>query len=153
MKQTLLVIIVILLFSCSVKKKILISENGITKDLSMYIDPTIKKGGIGLYLISPFGIQIQIPELIKRLKVFDENNALLWEIEYKNPESGGHGILYGKLNKKEYIQIFPKSEIPKSLMKNQIYSIILTTEKAEYKKQFIFQESEIKITNNDIIVF
>lgn len=144
-------IVAIILAGCSVEKEIVIKQNNKTKELEMYIDPSVRKGGLGLYIIMPLIIQVSFPELIQRLKVLDTDEKLLWEVEYKNLEFGGHGIYYGKPNRREYIQKYPETGEPIKLERGKIYQIILKTEIAEYNKNFIYQESEIKINKHDRI--
>jgi len=145
------IIVTVIISSCTVEKTIYIHPDKKTNELTFYLNPAVKKGGIGLYIITPLGINVEIPELIKRLKVFNSEDNLLWEVEYKNLEFGGHGIKYGIHNPKEYIQKYPKDTEPEKLVRGELYYVILKTEKAEYKRKFLFQEADIKITNNDLI--
>ena len=148
----LILIITTLTFtSYVVEKTIFIQPDKKTNELTFYLNPSVKRGGIGLYIISPLGIQVEIPELIKSLKVFNIDNELLWEVVYKNLEFGGNGIKYGNLNTKEYIQKYPEIAEPNKLIRGEIYYVILKTEKAEYKRKFFFQEAKIKSTKNDLI--
>lgn len=109
----------------------------------MVIDPTVKTMGFIIY--------IHIPESIIKAEFLDKNNNPVWIIEGKHTPIGSNGFEFGKLNK-EYNQLFPHdNKLPEKLIQEEKYILILTTEKAIYRKEFIFIESSIKITNKDKI--
>lgn len=150
MKFIYFILLTTLVFSnCTTNKSIVIKHNKKSKELEMYIDPTIKSGGLGLLLIKPIGIFINFTELIKKLTVFDSNDNLLWTIESKDTLYGGHNIQYGKVNTNEYKQVYPLNGSPTNLERHKQYKIVLQTEKSNYIKKFIFQESIIYLKDDD----
>lgn len=111
--------------------------------LTLEVDPTIRINGFIIYL--------HIPESILKAKFTDNNNNPIWIIETKHSRFGANGFKFGKLSK-EYKQLFPENnELPKELEKEKRYILLLTTEKATYRKGFIFDENVIKITDEDKI--
>jgi hypothetical protein len=136
---------------CSVEKTIFITKYRKSEELKMTVNPAMKRGGLGLLIIKPIGLYLEIPDLIKRLKVLDSNDNLIYELEYVNLEFGGHTIIYGQHNKKEYNQVYPINTPPKPLTENNLYFVVLTTESGIFKRKFVFNEAEIRITNRDKI--
>ncbi len=143
MKKTFSLILgVYFLVSCTATEKaIKIYPTKQADELTLEVDPTIRINGFIIYH--------HIPESILKAEFTNNNNNPIWIIETKHPRFGANGFKYGKLSK-EYKQLFPENnKLPKELEKGEKYILLLTTEKASYRKEFIFIESSIKITDLD----
>jgi len=127
--------------SCATPKKIYIIPNKKTGDLEMVIDPIEKEFKLGIVIGADLTINVGIPELIVAMEVTDENNNLLWKVEAIHQAFGGHRIIYGKLNEKEYIQTFPNQGIPQQLKEGEKYNVKVKTVENKYLNSFIYQHS------------
>lgn len=107
----------------------------------MIIDPVEKVFKFGIAIGAGFYIAVGIPELIVSMEVTDINNTLLWKVEAIHQEFGGHRIIYGNLNEKEYTQTYPNQGIPEQLKEGEKYNITIKTVENKYMNSFIYQHS------------
>lgn len=142
-------IILILASSCTTPKKLLILPDRKSGELVLSINPAKKTFGLGIVIFKPLSLTVEIPESIKSLMISNSNGQILWHVEAKLPEFGGHGLRYGLLNKKEYYQVYPESGTPEMLIEGKNYTIEMETVEYVYIKEFKYQHSIVFISEKD----
>jgi len=149
-KIILTTLLVLIISSCSIHRKIGIYEKRKSEDLKLVIDMNTLKYDFGVSFFIPIILTVSAGETIYELKIEDQDKGLIWEIASKKND-GFSIVAYGEL-KRPYIQLYPlNNQKPEELIIGDTYKVFIKTEELYFEKTIIYQAGETYITKSDIV--